>query len=98
MFQYLEKLRKRPERERRKAVLVISLCATLAIALVWTASLYFRIGDADFSFGDGSSGKANDGEMPSLTETFSNFMDQVENIIQNSATYENPKSAETPVQ
>ncbi|MEK7607574.1 MAG: hypothetical protein AAB484_01425 [Patescibacteria group bacterium] len=91
MFQYLEKLRKKPEGDRRKVVLWISLGITVAIALIWGITLTFRIDNTDFSFADDA---ASDKKIPSLTETFSNFMDQVGNIIDNSTTYQSPTTTE----
>ena len=98
MFKYLEKLRKKPEGERRKTVLLISLGITLTIALVWVISVSFRIGGTDFSFKNKDSDKVSDDKIPSLSETFSNFMDQVGDIMQNSTTYESAESAEITVQ
>jgi|SRR3989344_4595941 len=94
MFQYLEKLRKKPEGERRKTVLFISLGVTLLIALIWSITLTSRIGSTDFSFEDGTSDKKISEKVPSLTETFSNFMDQVGNIINNSTTYDSATTTE----
>ncbi len=83
MFQYLEQLRKKPEGQRRKAVLLISLCVTLLIALIWGVTLWLRIGSTDFSFQD----QAPKTDVPSLGQTFSNFMDQIGNIISGGTTY-----------
>lgn len=94
MFQYLEKLRRKPEAERRKTVLLISLGVTLIIALVWAVTLSFRLKGADFSIEDQNKSKTSN-ETPSLKETFSGFMDQVGDIINRSSTYENPGSLET---
>jgi len=85
MFQYLEKLRNKPEGERKKSVLLISLLVTLFIFLVWAATLSFRIGKTDFTFDS----ETNDKKMPSLVETFSGFIDQVGEIINDGTTYEN---------
>jgi hypothetical protein len=90
MFQYLEQLRKKPEGERRKAVLLISLCVTLLIALVWGVTLWLRIGNTDFSFQDTT--PKND--VPSLGQTFSNFMDQIGNIIGGDTKYESTSTEE----
>ncbi|MDO8579651.1 MAG: hypothetical protein Q7R72_02145 [bacterium] len=88
MFQYLEKLRKKPEGERRKTVLLISLGVTLIIALIWIITITSRIGSTNFSLEDETGNEKIGEKVPSLTETFSNFMDQVGNIINNSTTYD----------
>ena len=91
MFQYLEKLRNKPEGERRKTVLIISVGITLLIALVWSFTFYMSIDGTDFSLKEKtvSENNKNIEKTPSLSETLSNFMNQVGNIIQNSTTYEN---------
>jgi len=77
IIEYLENLRKRPERERRNAVLKISFLVTLIIVAIWAIGLSLRIDDTDFSFQN----KEDRQETPRLTETFSKFIDQVGNII-----------------
>jgi hypothetical protein len=86
MFQYLEKLRRKPEAERKKIVLLMSLCITFIIALIWVTTLSFRVGETDFSIKKEATNK----EVPSLKETFSNFIDQVGGIINSDTKYENP--------
>ena len=80
MLTYLENLRKKPESERRKAVLSISVGVTLVIALIWGVTLSFRIGETDFSL------KKDERNIPSLKETFSGFFDQVGNIFDRETT------------
>lgn len=90
MFKYLEKLRNKPEGERRKTVIFISIGITSLIAVIWLITITFRIGGTNFSF-DAS---ANDKKTPSLTETFSGFIDQVGSIINNSTTYQGATTTE----
>jgi hypothetical protein len=77
MFQYFENLRKKPEQERRRAVFMISLYITLAIAVVWVIITSIRVVHTDFSFDT----KAVDKNMPSLGETFNKFKDRLGNIV-----------------
>ncbi|MEN9621748.1 MAG: hypothetical protein RLZZ67_182 [Candidatus Parcubacteria bacterium] len=77
MFQYLENLRKKPEKERRKAVFLISLYITLAIAIVWMIVTSIRVVHTDFSFDT----KAVDKSMPSLGDTFNNFKERLGSIM-----------------
>ncbi|HVU06366.1 MAG TPA: hypothetical protein VHE10_01030 [Candidatus Paceibacterota bacterium] len=70
MFEYFENLRKKPEAERRKAVVLISLAITLAIGLIWGAFLYMRISVTDFSFPSDQAAKG----MPGFGRIFSDFM------------------------
>lgn len=90
MFKYLENLRKKPEPERRKAVIFISVSITLVILIVWGIALGVRVGHTDFSFD-----VSPDWEMPSLKETFSNFVDQINGLVDNDATYESGTTTET---
>ncbi|HEU5114311.1 MAG TPA: hypothetical protein VFT82_00935 [Candidatus Paceibacterota bacterium] len=79
MLDYLEKLRKKPEPERRKAAFLIALSVTLAVALIWGIGLMFRIQSTNFTFVDNSPEKS----MPSFKQTMSNFIDQVSTIFSN---------------
>lgn len=74
MLGYIEQLRKRPEPQKRKAVLFWSLTITLGIAIIWGIWLFMRISGTDFSF------KTN-AAIPSLSQTFSGVIDQFNNII-----------------
>lgn len=71
MLDYLESLRKRPEPERKKAVLKISLSVTIVIVLVWGAFIYMRVSHTDFSFDS----KKFDTEAPDFKAAVSNFID-----------------------
>ncbi len=73
MLRYIENLRAKPESERRKAVLWISVSITGAIALAWIVSLAMRMNAGDFSFKRAPDAAAG----PSLSETFSTFFDEV---------------------
>lgn len=83
MLTYLEKLKKKPEPERKKAVLMISLVITILIAVVWSGVLFIRIQTTDFSFQDRLPGD----NVPSLKDSFSNFGDQVNRIIHSANSY-----------
>jgi hypothetical protein len=85
MLDYLDSLRKKPEPERRKAVLMISLGITVLVAIIWGVTMYFRLSETDFSLGTESVRS----EMPSLKETFSNFFTGIGNVfdsVSNSST------------
>lgn len=84
MLNYLEKLRQRPEAERRKKVLGISVGVTLAIALVWGVFMVMRITGTNFSFIDKAPA-----DMPNLGQTFSNIAETMSGIMQNAATFSN---------
>jgi len=75
MLDYLENLRNRPEAERRKAVLKISLFITLGIALIWGVAMYMKVSRMDFSTGE----KVD--SVPSLTDTFSNIKGTFKDIF-----------------
>ncbi len=83
MLNYLDKLRKKPEPERRKAVLWISIWVTLVIALVWGAVTAMRIASADFSINADTPTGDN---TPSLADTFSNFFHEIDKLTQSAAT------------
>ena len=89
MFDYIEKLRKKPEAEKRKAALLISICVTLVIALIWGGMFAMRISSEGFSNAAGSSS----GDAPSLGQSFSNFTDQVKGIIKNASDLTSTSSA-----
>ena len=78
MLNYIERLRKLPEPERRRKAFFFALWITAAIALVWIVTIALRIGATDFSFQDNFPGK---GATPSLRETLSNFGDRVQDIF-----------------
>ncbi len=82
MFQYFENLRKKPEGERRRVVLVISLSITLIIAAIWATTLALRIKSTDFSL----NGKVSEKDSPGLRETFSNFFQGMKEVIDNGDT------------
>ena len=73
MLEYIDKLRRKPEPKRRKAVLLISVGVTLVIALIWGIFLFMKVSTMDFSFQDNSPEK----NMPSLKQSVSTFIDQV---------------------
>ncbi|HEU0081200.1 MAG TPA: hypothetical protein VFQ72_04265 [Candidatus Paceibacterota bacterium] len=77
MIGYIENLRKRPEPERRRAVLWISLSITGAIALVWGIALAMRISAGEFPPKSDSASDA-----PSVGETISTFFDQIKKAAQ----------------
>ncbi len=77
MFQYLENLRKKPEPQRRKAVFLVSLYITLAIAVVWGIATSIRVSQTDFSFDTSDIDK----KMPTLGETFSGIGDRMRQIF-----------------
>lgn len=80
MLNYLERLRNKPEHERRKAVLRISVVATLIIAAIWGALTAMRVSSTDFSIkSDGPSWHDN---MPSLADTFSNFFKEMKRLTE----------------
>jgi flagellar basal body-associated protein FliL len=83
VFKYLDTLRKKPEPERRKAVLWISIWVTLAIAIVWGIMISMRISSSDLSFHINAIPGDN---TPSLADTFSNFFKQVEKMTTNSTS------------
>lgn len=78
MLDYIERLRRLPEPERRRKAFSIALFITLAIAVVWGAVLAWRISGTDFSFQDNFPGK---GATPSLGDTLSNFGDRIGEIF-----------------
>lgn len=86
MFKYLEKLRSKPEGERRKAIFFISLGVTLAIAVIWGIGLFLKLGSTDFSF---KADKEGVPKQPSITETFSSFVSQLGDILNMSTSIEN---------
>ncbi|MBX4209297.1 hypothetical protein KW799_01175 [Candidatus Parcubacteria bacterium] len=77
MLDYLENLRKKPEPERRKAVLVMSIGITIVIALVWGAFLGMRMNAGDFAIKSDPTKKG----VPTIKETFSNIVDQISHIM-----------------
>lgn len=79
MFSYIDKLRKKPEPERRKAVLVISVAITLCIAIVWGIGLSYRISHKGFD-------TEADASTETLKETFSNFFDGVSKVFETKAS------------
>jgi hypothetical protein len=94
MLEYLENLRKKPEREKRKAILMISISVTLFIAAIWTVFMSMRIHSTDFSFDTSDVDK----KVPSLKETFSNFTDQLGGFFktQETATTSTPAPSPEP--
>ncbi len=84
MLTYLEKLRRKPEAEKRKSVFLISLCVTLAVALIWAVVLSIRIARTDFSMKE----DPNKRVVPSLSETFSSFGDRLNQIFSPDNTYQ----------
>ena len=76
MFDYIDKLRKKPEPERRKTVLFISIGVTLVVAIIWGVAIGMRISGTNFTI-DQEKMKE---DVPSLVDTFSNFFNQVEKI------------------
>lgn len=77
MLGYIEKLKRQPEHQRRKAALFIALGATVLIAAAWGVSLGLRLGGGDFSFRDGSTDKA---APTSIRETFANIAEEWKNL------------------
>lgn len=88
MLDYLEKLRKKPEAERRKVVFRISFGITLVVAFFWVGSLFFKEGTVQKT-------EETNHSIPSLKETFSNFFSSVGQIFTNNQVFENTKSAIT---
>ncbi len=81
MLDYIEKLRKKPERERRRAALVIALVVTIAIALIWGVAMAMRISAMDFSIPQNPA----DRTMPSLSETLSSFGGEMSKLFGDAA-------------
>jgi len=49
MFSYIEKLRKKPEPQRNRDVLILSLVITAVIAVFWFMYISYRVESFDFS-------------------------------------------------
>lgn len=89
MLNYLENLRKKPEAERKRKVFVISLMFTLVVAIIWGVSLFiYKKGMPAVKEGVASN-------IPSISETFSAFGDQIQKIFDNTDTYKSESGAET---
>lgn len=73
MLNYIDKLRKKSEPERRRAVLFISLGITLCIAILWGISFGFKLSSSDVIF---NTDKVKQ-DSPSLTDTFSSFFEEL---------------------
>ena len=78
MLKFIESLRQKPVSERRKAVLWISISITGAIAAIWIVVLAMRMHAGDFSFKKSTDTDA----VPSLSDTFSTFFDEVGKSIE----------------
>ncbi|PIQ92529.1 MAG: hypothetical protein COV70_00350 [Parcubacteria group bacterium CG11_big_fil_rev_8_21_14_0_20_39_22] len=52
MLYFIEKLRSKPENDRRKFVAVVAISTTAIIAVVWFATLGLRIGDIIYEKSD----------------------------------------------
>ncbi|MDE1874839.1 MAG: hypothetical protein KGI79_02035 [Patescibacteria group bacterium] len=76
MFDFFDKLRKKPEAERRKAVFLMSLSITLIVAVIWGIGMAMRISATDFALPANSN-------VPSLKDTLSSFSSQVGQLINN---------------
>jgi len=76
MFDYIDKLRKKPEPERKKSIILISLGITLVIAIIWGIAFGMRISSTSFAF---NTDKIKS-DVPSLVDTFSNFFNQINSI------------------
>jgi hypothetical protein len=86
MFQYLENLRRKPEAQRRKSIFLISLSVTLVILAVWLGITIMRVRTMDFSLKDDPSRA----DVPSLSDTFSEFGSRMKNIFNSGDTYVAP--------
>lgn len=78
MFKYIENLRKKPEPERKRAVLWLSVWVTLFIAIVWGVFMAMRVSTTDFSLKP----DPVENDAPNLTDTFTNFMNIVDQQTQ----------------
>jgi hypothetical protein len=84
MFHYLENLRKKPEYERRKALVIISLSITIVIGVIWAVLLFIRIKHTDFSLKSEAveSGKTTiKGSLEKFISNFSNAPKSGDEII-----------------
>ena len=79
MLDYIEKLRNKPDPEKRKAILLISLCITLCIAAIWGVFLFMRVSTMDFSIKDDQVTKS----MPSFWQSLTGFSDKIGTIFNN---------------
>ncbi|HEY9480945.1 MAG TPA: hypothetical protein VIR98_01780 [Candidatus Paceibacterota bacterium] len=84
MFEYLDRLRKKPEPDRRKAVLGISVAVTIIIVVVWVFMTTVRIRGMDFSIPK----ESEEASVPSLSDTFSTFSDRMKSIFSGGVTYD----------
>lgn len=91
MFEYLENLRKRPEPERKRAVMKIASVITLVIVVIWSTTLWIRVKKTDFSLEESPASK----NMPSLFDSFSIFKERMGNIFGNEAPAVEPRESET---
>lgn len=82
MLNYFDKLRKKSEHDRRKAVLWISVSVTLFITIIWGITIDMRVSATDFSLKPDNAVAG----VPSLADTFSNFFDQIKKISSSSNT------------
>jgi hypothetical protein len=93
MFQYLDKLRKMPERTQRRAVFLMSVGITLVILVIWSVFTSFRIGETDFTLAENPSTR----DMPDLRETLSSFFNRVDEIVASSTESEKAAIVVSPV-
>jgi hypothetical protein len=68
---FLSQLRRRPERVRRRLVLLISVCATAVIALLWLASFSARLAEKTV---ENENGAVRSGPFAELGAAISLFM------------------------
>jgi hypothetical protein len=74
MFKYLESLRAKPESERRRAVLWISITITAIIFIIWGVALGMRMNAGSFSFKNTNIDASSTApDISNIGSSFSNF-------------------------
>lgn len=87
MLDYIEKLRKKPERERRKLVLAVSVVIVAVIFAAWSVSVVVKIKSGGLSLIEDGAGKAEVRErLASVREAWARFMDQAGSAFRQAST------------
>lgn len=98
MFEYIDKLRKKPEAQRRKFVLAVSLSVFFVMLALWGVSLVVKIRGGDFGLiEEGSSASSVRQKLEDVKEAWSRFIDQAGDAFEQrepATPVEEPKAPE----
>jgi hypothetical protein len=81
MFTFIAKMRNKPEGEKRKFAIIVSLSITAVIALLWLVSLIMRINAGGFTWGVSDAGSSRiEKSVAGIGESWDAFMKGLGNL------------------